>query len=611
MGCKVSAGARTLGEKVYFCFMAKSGWVIGGLIGFFGLWAQDVFYGDLRFRVAPPARTLAAQVEWHFQNFQGQEMAWDLGPGLEIDTLAASVGVDTFWRDTAARKVYVRFSVPLQGEPAWIRVTYHGEPRSSGFGSYEVQKHATGWCLWTLSQPYGAPDWLFCRDGLSDKVDSLDILVSTPAELLGVANGRLIQDSIDVQGWRHRSFRHRYPIAVYLIAFAASNYVVQEFPVQTPYHTFTLRNYVFPQDTAAARQLSQQFIPYISWLEERIGPYPFASEDYQQVQIGWGGGMEHQTVTFFGRYTLELWAHELAHQWFGDWVTCGSWHDIWLNESFATYLGALAYEAVAPQWWPVWRKGAILGAWQDTLHTIWVDDTTDFRRIFLYETTYLKGALALHTLRLYVGDSLFWGALRRYLDTYARGFAKTGDFITATAPILSERIAQSFVESWIYTPHFPRLRITWIDGKSAQVESFTAYPMRVLGKVRYVSSFEEERGVDLLSLSQVQSFSEGVFAWVLDPDTLLPFWGVRQTAPLPERARVGPNPFATLLYVWAANLQRATLYDTRGQKVAEYVPWQKDGPIWWDLSFLPAGAYWLLVEQRHGDSVHLLLKVSP
>ncbi|RMF52858.1 MAG: hypothetical protein D6750_01670, partial [Bacteroidetes bacterium] len=440
----------------------------------------DVVAGKLQFQVAPPDPYLRAQVVWYVTGQTGPLMQWDLGAGLRLTRVESSWGIDTFWHDTLARKVWLRFRSVPQGELGWVRVDYEGIPRSSGFGSYEVRAHATGWCLWTLSQPYGAPDWLFCRDGLVDKVDSLDFTVVSPPSYLGVANGRLVADSVSAEGWRYRHFRHRYPIAVYLIAFAVSNYVVQEIPVETPYHRLTLRNYVYPQDTATARRLSEQFLPYLRWIEARLGPYPFAAEDYQQVQIGWPGGMEHQTLTFFGTYSLELWAHELAHQWFGDWVTCGSWQDIWLNEAFATLLGGAVYEALGEvYWWERWRHLTVLGAWRDTLHTIWVEDTTDFRRIFSYPTTYAKGAMALQGLRECIGEEKFWGGLRVYLSRYGGGFARTEDFGQAVQSVWGSAETEAFIQGWIFLPGYPRLTLSWRSGGGFSFQLNRPYPLRV------------------------------------------------------------------------------------------------------------------------------------
>ncbi|MCS7189126.1 MAG: M1 family aminopeptidase [Bacteroidia bacterium] len=573
--------------------ISKREGIIGLLsLGAFLKAAPDIFWGKLFFQVAPPSPVLQAQVEWHFKGENSALLVWDLGAGLSIQALEASHPLDTFWHDTLNRKVYVYFSSTLQGMAGWIRVKYQGVPRSSGFGSYELKAHATGWCLWTLSQPYGAPDWLFCRDGLSDKVDSLDITLRTPDTLIGVANGRLLADSVDTEGWRWRHFQHRYPIAVYLIAFAVSNYVVQEIPVQTPASSFVLRNYVFPQDTGIARQLSLQFLPYFTWIENKVGPYPFASEDYQQVQIGWRGGMEHQTITFFGSYSLELWAHELAHQWFGDWVTCGSWHDIWLNESFATYLGGCVFEALGSSWWNVWLRGAILRAWTDTIYTVWVEDTTDIFRIFRYTTTYLKGALALHTLRDYLGEEAFWTALRHYLTAQGGGFALTADFAEKVKPYWGATITAAFLDSWIYSPGYPRASFIWENVRSGQYIPLQPYPIRVEGRAILASQDTQGIELDLMVPSVQYAFSEPVLRLEVDPDTLTPYWGFRYAAPSASYLFVGPNPFSEYLFLAPSHkVKQAILYDGLGREIERYVPTSKEMTLLWQLSPLPPGVY--------------------
>ncbi|MCS7296945.1 MAG: M1 family metallopeptidase, partial [Bacteroidia bacterium] len=556
----------------------------GLLLFSFTLFAQqsDIIYGRLRFRVAPPERYLEAETEWHFRFVFGDTLVWDLGSGLTIEAIEASRPIRSLLHDTLHRKVYISLTDPLHGEHAWLRVRYSGIPRSSGFGSYEVKPHATGWCVWTLSQPYGAPDWLFCQDKLGDKIDSLDICIITPDTLLGVANGKLLADTTDGQGWRWRHFQHRYPIAPYLIAFAASNYIVQEYPVQTAHHQFILRNYVYPQDTDAARELSERFLPYFQRLEEWIGPYPFASEDYQQVQIGWGGGMEHQTITFFGRYSLELWAHELAHQWFGDWVTCGSWQDIWLNEAFATYLGGAVYEALAPEFWHRWLYLTIQAAWRDTTHSIFVEDTTQIKRIFSYATTYAKGAIALHMLRLYVGDSLFWKGLRQYLLTYGGGFARTHDFQQAVQDVFGSSITEAFILNWIYESHFPQAAVDWEDEKRCRVYPTAAYPMRVPIQILTESGVVRET-IDFMHGRQLLELQSRALSWTIDPDTTTPYWGWRSGTVAWKEGRLWPNPFSQRVFLQMKGLCRAELYSTSGRLIEVYKREPQDEPLMWEL----------------------------
>ena len=94
-------------------------------------------------------------------------------------------------------------------------------------------------------------------------------------------------------------------------------------------------------------------------LDSLLVSYPFSKEKYGHAQFGWGGGMEHQTMSFVGSFGYELIAHELVHQWFGDKITCSSWRDIWLHEGFATFFAGAAIERFKPEEYYAWKYSAL------------------------------------------------------------------------------------------------------------------------------------------------------------------------------------------------------------------------------------------------------------
>ena len=93
---------------------------------------------------------------------------------------------------------------------------------------------------------------------------------------------------------------------------------------------FEIVNYVYPEDFSTAQEQTLVTVDIMDFFTEKFEEYPFSNEKYGHAQFGWGGGMEHTTVSFMGNFSRGLIAHELAHQWFGNKITCGSWQDIWL-----------------------------------------------------------------------------------------------------------------------------------------------------------------------------------------------------------------------------------------------------------------------------------------
>ncbi|MBK7212331.1 MAG: T9SS type A sorting domain-containing protein [Bacteroidales bacterium] len=158
-------------------------------------------------------------------------------------------------------------------------------------------------------------------------------------------------------------------------------------------------------------------------------------------------------------------SHELAHQWFGDLVTCGSWHDIWLNEGFATYCAGLMYEKLHPNdYWPIWKKQNISWVTYFPDGSVYCTDTTDVNRIFDSRLSYSKGGMVLHQLRWILGDNAFFEGMRSYIEDPALrfGFAMTSQYREHMEAASGMNLVQYF-DDWIYKEGYPSYQVTYFQ----------------------------------------------------------------------------------------------------------------------------------------------------
>ncbi|MDY0342675.1 MAG: M1 family aminopeptidase [Lentimicrobium sp.] len=342
------------------------------------------------------------------------------------------------------------------GEALKMEIYFSGWPKNNT--ALLLNKHDTTQILFTLSEPYGCRDWYPGKNDLTEKMDSVVMRFHTLPYRRVAANG-LLQAEYVMDGERITVWKHTYPVAPYLLGFAATNYVSYvdtAWPAGMPVY---IHNYVYPETEALIRTRTAKTIPVMELFSEMFGMYPFAGEKYGHAQMEWGGGMEHQTMSFMGRFDYEIIAHELAHQWFGDCVTTSSWHDIWLNEGFATYLAGLSYEHLFDGYfWPFWKAQNIEFVTSQPGGSVYVQDTTDEDRIFNSRLTYSKGALVLHMLRWVVGDDVFFRACRDYLNASAYGFAGTAQ-LKETFENVSGMNLTSFFDDWIYGEGFPSYQV--------------------------------------------------------------------------------------------------------------------------------------------------------
>ncbi len=350
-----------------------------------------------------------------------------------------------------------------------ITIYYHGIPDQNGFGSFAFNSHNGIPVAWSLSEPYGARDWWPCKQSLNDKIDSIDVFISHPDIYKAASNGLLISETLN-SGTTTTHWKHRHLIPAYLIAIAVTNYsVYSDYVTLTTGESVLVQNYVYPESLNSAKIQTTQIAEMMKLFSNLFIPYPYKNEKYGHAQMGWRGGMEHQTMSFMGEFNYHLMAHELAHQWFGDYVTCGSWSDIWINEGFATYLDGMTIEHGIDDGsrytnFNNWKETLIKNITSRSYGSVHVEDTTNVSNIFSSRLSYHKGAMVLHMLRKKVGDENFFQAVRNYLtDTkLANGYAVTADIQWHIENVSGISI-EEFLNDWYYGQGYPIYTINYIQ----------------------------------------------------------------------------------------------------------------------------------------------------
>ena len=464
----------------------------------------DVKYHRLELNVDPSQALISGDITTYFEAKEAMtEITFDLADNMTVSQVLQRGNNLGFTQNSNDELVITLPVSQNQGVLDSLTVSYSGNPISSGFGSFEQTTHNGDPVIWTLSEPYGAKGWWPCKQDLIDKIDSIDVHISTPEfnpsneAYVAVSNGLEISQSVE-SAKKITHFKHRHPIPAYLVAIAVTNYQVYSHQVSNNGNPFDIINYIYPESLVSAQASTSVTVDLMNIFTDLFEEYPFADEKYGHAQFGWGGGMEHTTVSFMGSFSRGLIAHELAHQWFGNKITCGSWKDIWLNEGFATYLAALAIENIDGETnFKSWRQQKINNITSQPDGAVYLtdQDTTSVGRIFSSRLSYNKGAMVLHMLRRKLDDTQFYQGLQDYLDTpnLAYDFAKTQDFNDAMELSTGENLDE-FFNDWIYNQGYPSYAINWNQNGNqlqlmiSQTQSHTSVsffeagvPIRVIG----------------------------------------------------------------------------------------------------------------------------------
>lgn len=416
--------------------------------------------------------------------------------GIVTSKSTASDAVDTMWfhltdnMNISSCKIngqsysnYIRLNnlvkVPLSstinvGDDIDMEIAYSGDAGGTGFFSgYTSDENPYGQKVsWTLSEPFNAKSWFPVKEDLVDKIDSMEMHITTPSGTFGASNGLLQSSTTMTDGRLKNVWKSNYLIDFYLIAFSVADYKEYSYKMLIPSTTDSLlmQSFIYNADYQG-QPLVDVAEPYLDEMEnmmnifsDKFGVYPFLNEKYGIMMAPMGGGMEHQTLSTQGYISnVGLTAHELGHQWFGDHVTCSTWNDIWINEGFATY-SEYVYLLESGQTSLAFNDLIVnqQTARQSSTGTVYVPDGSGDSRIFSSILTYSKGMAVVHMLR-YLLQEDFYPFLTHFQESNAFGNSTTAEFTT----LLNNFTGQDytwFTDEWIYGKGYPKYTVRWKQG---------------------------------------------------------------------------------------------------------------------------------------------------
>jgi aminopeptidase N len=333
--------------------------------------------------------------------------------------------------------------------------------------------------LYTDFEPYHAHELFPCLDQ-PDLKAALNLEVSAPSDWLVIANELIeSQDKVSKPGSTITKFQTTKPLPTYLYFVGAGPFVEwKDQEGSLPIVIYARKSLAKYLDVANVMETTKKGLRFFS---EYFGyPYPFSKYGMIFVpEFGWGG-MENPGAVTLNEQNIyrgpvpksrresrdSLILHEMAHMWFGDLVTMHWWNDLWLNESFATYLATVAQDRAlsSASAWLSFASSKGWGYWQDQLITTHPIETPvpDVRtgKGNFDGITYAKGAAAIQQLHSYVGEDAFRSGLRAYFNAFAFSNAKRSDFVNAIGNA-AEKDLSSWTRSWLQTSGPNRVKVIW------------------------------------------------------------------------------------------------------------------------------------------------------
>ena len=383
--------------------------------------------------------------------------------GLTVDSCKVDGKFASFMRVTDKLNINLGKSFSY-GQSFTAQIFYKGYPTA---GLYISSNKYGAPIYYTYSEPDRSRYWFPCFDQPFDKA-LCEVICTVPTGNEAISNGNLVEVTPNADNTVTFHWQENYPIATYLISLAAADYALIQDQLEVGPNEIPFYYWVYPQDSSKASFDFKNTPVIVQHFSGLFGAYPFQSEKLSIAQAGLTGAMEHQTCVSWGLpiegNSSHEWvvAHEVAHHWWGNLVTCASFGDIWLKEGFAVYCEAL---------WKEYSLGTDrLAGHMTGLEWHVINDSLGSVSYPIYNPpsqylfgigVYRKGAWVMHMLRYVLGDQKFFAGLRNYASAHAYGTATSEEFKQAMEEVSGQDL-DWFFNQWVYSPNFPKYKWSWV-----------------------------------------------------------------------------------------------------------------------------------------------------
>lgn len=415
----------------------------------------DFTHAQLKLNFNEDSSQIHGLVDYHFKILQATDSVYLDAIAMDFDKVLLNYKEIDFKNDGKKLIIYTEFKAD---ETHHLSFKYEAKPKQA--------LYFIGWNteapnqVWTQGQGKYTSNWLPSLDDTNDKIE-FDLSITFNSKYKVVANGKLINKEVGPEKttWHYDM---KEPMSSYLLALVIGEYNKHE---ETSKSGIPLEMYFYPEDSLKVEPTYRYSKQMFDYLEDEIG-LPFPWQNYKQIPVHdfLYAGMENTSATIFSdafvidsiafvdRNYVNVNAHELAHQWFGDYVTATSSEHHWLQEGFASYYALLAEKDVFGKnhyYWSLYEYA------QELVDQNRSGTSTSLLNPKSSSTTFYKrGAWALHALREKVGDKAFKEGVKNYLEAHPFSMVETSDFISEVEKTSGKNLTK-FVNTWLIQVEFP------------------------------------------------------------------------------------------------------------------------------------------------------------